>query len=262
LLLICSLAACGTSPSNNGPDASTAPDASDAAGVTNVPPPMLLFNPRVVLWLDAAAPGTVIAPTGAVERWIDRSGHGHDAVPVSVAAAPASATLAGTPAVTFDGADDHLVADAVFATRSRVMFAVAANHDATLPIPNHVSSVVSTMHCGSGTVGITLYSYASSAIERRAGTLVDGPLSHYLRVDSIGDGKVIAQDHWFVASLQMIPDEIGMPSLSLGSQVEGCQFGHVSIAEVIVLEGGAALNELDEVEKYLAAKWNVPRWWN
>jgi hypothetical protein len=253
-LMICLLAACGTPPPADAPDASEGPDAAPDAAT--IPPPMLLFDDLVVLWLDAAAPGAVIAPAGAVERWTDRSAHGHDALPPSLAKAPARATLAGMSAVTFDGADDQLLANALAPVGSRTVFLVGAGHDATIA-PDHVGSLISTQRCPPTTGGITIGTLVRPANELRVSTV--GQVSHFLQVNGSGDGDggVIATDRWFVASLQMFPDHPG-PSLSLGSYLDGCEPGHVSLGEVIVLDRGASHADLREIEHYLATKWAVP----
>jgi hypothetical protein len=86
-----------------------------------------------------------------------------------------------------------------------------------------------------------------------------GDISHHLSVDGAHSGDMLIQnDRWFVASLQMFPDVTG-PLLSLGSYLDGCEHGHVSLGEVIVIDRGMGLHELSEVERYLAEKWHVPR---
>ena len=218
-----------------------------------VPPPVL-FTSAVGLWLDAAEVGTVMAPGGTVERWRDRSSHGHDALARSPAAAPAHVTLGGTSAIAFDGVDDQLRANALPLATSRTLFLVGASPG--LSAVDSIATLASTKSCPPTNGGFAIGVLPGPATGSHVGTIAS--FSHHLRVDGASYGDMsIEQDRWFVASMQMFPDNTG-PVLSLGSTLDGCQFGHVLLGEVIVLERGMGFGELTEVERYLAEKWHVP----
>jgi hypothetical protein len=269
LLMLSLFAACDSPPPGD-----VTPDSDE-----ELREPDALTGGRVELWLDAAQTSSLTTSGGAVLRWADRSPHHRDAAQSSSGAQPtfSASGLVGLPAITFDGIDDQLLTPAFIEENSYAMFIVAANHDTTLPIPDHVSSVLSTQGCTAGAPGLTLFTYSSTDPKnaRIPGVVTGTSMSLFVRVNGVNGGayggsllsqtaKVeVPKDSWVVMSLQTLPRsgaEVpghGGPALSLGAFRDGCQFGHVSIAEVIVMRGGAPSDVLFDVETYLARKWHV-----
>lgn len=261
------LVACGSS-GGDAPDAAS-PDAQRQGYYTPTAPPAFLSSNRIELWLDASQTPSVDLADGAVTRWRDLSPHQRDATQAAAGSRPI-VSPAG-PALIFDGVDDQLLTPAFLEEHGYVAFAAAANVEPVVPMAGrHISTAISTEGCVSGAPGFTMFTYSSELMPndvRFPGLATETQMSFYVRVNkgygtaskvggtSYAPGTSVAKDEFAAMSLQFFPNGIGGPELSLGAFHDGCQFGSVGIAEVIVVNSGLDTANLFAIEDYLAAKW-------
>ncbi|MEO8705464.1 MAG: fibronectin type III domain-containing protein [Kofleriaceae bacterium] len=240
-----------------------------------MPIPTLLGDTRLQLWLDAMQADSLTAIGNQLTDWHDRSPNNRTASQAAAGERPMveSAVVTGRPAVTFDGIDDGMSTNGFLTNNATyTIFATAANRDATLPIANHASVAYATMTCGSTHNGFSMYTYTSftGATNVRVPNVESGnSSSHTVRIN--GDGTVaipngattttpgveVAQDAWMMATQQVTINDVGGTNLFLGRYRDGCQFGHVSLGELLVFDRVFQTAEVAAIEEYLAHKWGV-----
>jgi hypothetical protein len=275
--------ACTLAALANGATYTIVVAASNAAGMgaasnppaIAMPVPALLGDGRLQLWLDATAADTLTVSGNQLAAWRDRSPNNRMATQAAEGERPTveSAVVTGRPAITFDGINDGMATGALFTnTASYTIFASAANRDVALPIANHVSVAYASMTCGSTHAGFAMYTYTSFVGQTnvRVPNVESGNASsHTVRIDGHGTvaipngdttvtpGVVVAQDAWMLSTQQVTINEVGGNNLFLGRYRDGCQFGHVSLGELLVFDRVFQPAEVAAIEEYLGHKWGV-----
>lgn len=181
--------------------------------------PRKTFDPRTIgglaLWLDAAD-----AP--AAGAWRDKSGFGRNASQLATNNQPAFGTIAGRPALLFDGINDTLALPA-FALAAWHAFAVVSPAVASSRTVLHLSSSTTTYFAlSASTTGLQVVSASGSPASTSALYGADG------RVGAGWDGG------------------------ALKAYFSGL------VGEVLVYSVTLATGQANAVTRYLAGKWGVP----
>lgn len=228
-----------------------------------VPRPDLIAGAHSVLWLDAADDSTLIGPstgTGTaapgqtVERWIDKSPSGNDAVQSSPTARPVR-----SDGLDFDGSDDLLnVTDP-----SRLP--TGQQPSTTFAVGRYTSGFDALVMWGGGTPG-TMRWFGGN--EGRRYVTANGAANPTGAAWPVGTRGILVGQFEQTTGATLWADarpptnvngafDTGASDARIGGSVGG-QYWTGEIDEVIVVDRVVTDAERRTIEAYLARKWSVP----
>ena len=234
--------------------------------------PTLNPNSHLKLWLRADQ-GVTLSTGGAVMEWADQSGNNNHATPLSEAEAPIVGTLAGKPALDFDGVDDFLsIADSesLSITGEIASFAVVRFDDfagfraiwaktagnqprptdywlsSGTGIPNvirgYTTNDVENVNQGVAAAGRIATNTPVVLGFQQAGTT----LTHYRNGSPFGSGTIN-----LIAADADTPLLIGTRD-DFGTRMKG------ELAELLIYDAALSSNDLANIGQYFGAKYGLP----
>lgn len=206
------------------------------------------------LWLDASDTSTITESGGAVSQWDDKSGNGYNLQQGTGTAQPATGTrtINSLNVIDFDGTNHFMT------TASEVR----------LSQPNHVFLAMRTDNITNGKYvfdnypgaasggwfqifGSQYYAYAGSGV--LGGTTVTSPIVAHITYN-VGSSSIR------VDGVEIVTGNIGTQDLSLltlGERDDGAVPFDGALAEIIVVNGTLAAQQISDTETYLADKWGI-----
>jgi hypothetical protein len=244
-------------------------NATDANGgpltYSLIPAPPSEFSP--VLWLDANDSSMVIESGGAVSVWQDKSGNDYHFTQNDSERQPfySSTSLAGLPAISFDGSNDYLGRSSrlgfsanpdisIFAVTSFMSF--SSNDERIFQIGTNIHGLAASGGTGKWSWrfnggyeaydAVSLNSPAQQGWVRQAGTNYAASLFFYNGLEqgrTNGGGDTSSPTNL---------EEIA----SIGKSTTGSNLANVKISELIVLNDSSEVSRR-AIETYLARKWGL-----
>ena len=218
---------------------------------------------RCALWLDAADSSTITLSSSSVTTWKDKTGNNTPDATTAVGMITYNTTpINGIPTITF-AASSYLQSTITYTTAFRNVFAVVNVGGSFAASVNYT-----IIHSLSGTVGVSVYSYAGDLeFNRTGGQLIANSAtvsgSGFLSGSSIVSGTNSTGNVGIFVngySQAITTNTIGSFTAGSSAQLIG---GYASsaqpttIGELIVYDGILTSSQRQSVEGYLAKKWGL-----
>lgn len=239
------------------------------------PPPS---NAGMMLWLDAndCITLTVVhdTTTSSVTEWRDKSGQGNHATPTATINRPLYITGAinGKPTIRFDGTNSQLVLPrmisddftitTIFKTSAGIVNATAMWDSASGIIDASVSGTVNDFGMGIQSTGRLLAGTGTPNVSAYYSNKYSNGIPHILsftRKKSNG-ALALSVDGTTVSTATGGTQSLTSPTrITLGSLQTNTNYLNGDISEVIIYNYVLSNQQRDNVELYLATKWDIPR---
>jgi|GEM_PF-3258444 len=225
------------------------------------------------LWLDSADSSSIVESSGAVSKWMDKSGKDHDALQNASGSRPLVVQTPLGAMVTFDGIDDFLTWGSLSAKNNFTVFVVSKaqnNHQldsesntgmggnsgqAFVLNPALFGAFEGGAGVSLGTNGVTVYEYGNSSFP---------PVGVYSgSVVGVHVTTLVYSSKTPTVRLDGSPLHTGLQSSATNvwapTGVGGISGGFFKgdVAEILVFSRQLTATELQQVEGYLQFKWQV-----
>lgn len=224
------------------------------------------FTPGLIsglkLWLDASDTATITP--GATFTWADKSGQGNNATQGTAASQPTSGTrtLNSLNVLDFDGSNDRLVLPSglyPLPQGDNTVFIVCMTDNAAKSAQLPISGMSSTNHrYRISYAGGTTFGVLNGTVETTAAyTINTSPhILAMLRSNASVYGTI---DGTAIASTTVNGASNSINSLAIGAFGTSNTSGNFDgiIAEIVIYDRDLSASEANQVQTYLATKWNI-----
>ena len=234
------------------------------------------FSPTCMLWLDATDPDTVIQSGGVITNWLDKSGNGYDATGYN---SPVVTNINNRPAIQLGGLNNF---DGSITPQSNItVFAVGLNdgsegptgyfrlvslatfgttNDSTTPEfvvplenPNSITSIGAERNTGTNPV----YNAGTQSIQTNIPFLACSTWTNASVEIYVNGSNKVASNYSWINEFTFSNYAVGRSILVDNSGSSPTNVWPGSVGEVIVYGSALSAVERQQVEGYLAWKWNL-----
>jgi hypothetical protein len=224
------------------------------------------FNPLSLspaLWFDAADSRTIIASSGDVSQWNDKSGFGRNVTQGTGASQPktGTTTLNGLNVIAFDGSNDTLRSAAGAASFGIVECYIVARTQSTGRV------IIGVPHAATHTSPFfrwVLFHNVTDILQTRidgvaansAANAINTSVAQLYRIET-GEGDAYVNLTRVINSAGATVTYPNSTPLSIGSHATGGEVLNGFVAEILIFDRALTANEKAGINNYLSEKWGV-----